>query len=74
VAEQLAVHQAGRESTAVHLDHRVRRPPARVVDRTREQLLAGPGLADEQDGRISGGDLGDQRQYLLERSAVADDP
>ena len=72
--EQLAVHQAGREPAAVHLDHGMPRPPARLVHRAREQLLAGPGLSDEQHRRVGGRDLGDERQHFLERAAVPYDP
>jgi len=57
VTEELAFDERGRDGRTVHLDERARAPQARRVDRARDELLAGPGLAEDEDGRVGGCDL-----------------
>src|SRR6266850_1982801 len=44
-----------------------------LVDRARDQLLAGAGLAEDEDGGICWGDLRDLCEHLAERRRGADD-
>ena len=44
-----------------------------AVERTREQFLAGAGLAEEQDGRIGRGDLLDAGHHVAQPVTLADD-
>jgi hypothetical protein len=60
VPEQLTLEQAGGQRRAVHLDERPLAPRAEPVQGTREQLLAGPGLAVQQHRR-------QRRRHLLQR-------
>jgi len=46
-------------------------PEGVVVNRAGDQLLAGAGLAVDQDGRVALGDLADDAQHLLERARAA---
>ena len=52
VAEQLALDEAGGDRGAVHLDEQALAPRAGLVDRARDQLLAGAGLARDEDGGV----------------------
>ena len=73
VAEELGLDQRLGERRATHLDERLLGPRRVVVDRVRDHLLAGPGLAADQHRRIGARDLGDLLVDLLNRGAVADD-
>ena len=54
VAEQLALEQVGRDRRAVDLDERAAaRASAAVVNGARKQLLAGTGLAADQDRDVA---------------------
>src|SRR5262249_44767058 len=50
VPEELALQQAGRDGGAVDLDEGALAALSRVVDGTRDQLLAGSGLAQDEHG------------------------
>jgi hypothetical protein len=52
VAEQLGLHQLLREGAAVHRQEGAA-PAAAVVDVASDQLLAGAGLADDEDGGVA---------------------
>ena len=56
VAEELAFEQAGGDSGAVNLHEGSAVPAAEIVDGAGHAFLAGAGFAEEQDGRIGGGD------------------
>ncbi len=56
VAEQLALHQVLGDRAAVHRDRGARRAAASGVQRARHHVLAGAGLALDQDGRVAGRD------------------
>src|SRR5262249_30085332 len=62
VAEELALEQAARERGAIELDERAVLAPTEPVDRVRDQLLPGAGLALDEHGRVGIGD----RRHLLE--------
>src|SRR5207248_3465278 len=49
VAEELRLDQLGRNRRAVHGDERLVLPRASIVNRARDQLLAGTGLAQNAD-------------------------
>ena len=71
VTEQLALEQGRRHRAAVDRDQRLvlarlRQP----VQRTRDHLLAGPGLALDQHGGIGGGDAADHPLELADRARV----
>src|SRR2546422_8855797 len=59
VAEQLGLHESGRECGTVHLDKRFRRARAGGVDGVRENALSGARLAGQQHRWrvLQGGDL-----------------
>ena len=73
VAEQLALDQCGRQRRAVDRDERPRAAPAAVVERARDQLLAGSGLAQDQHRRIRRGHLLDLPQDRRDGGTAADD-
>ena len=73
VAEQLALDQRRRQRRAVDADQRARMPAAALVQRPREQLLAGAGRAEQQHARIRRRDLRQPRQREPQRRAFADD-
>src|SRR6266478_1188209 len=54
MSEQLAFEKTCRHSRAVHLDHIPAAARAELVNRSRDDLLAGPGLAGDQDGSVRG--------------------
>ena len=60
VAEQLALDQRLGERGAVDGDARTLRAARRAVDRARDHLLAGAGLAAEQDRRVARADALDE--------------
>src|SRR4051794_13527707 len=74
VAEQLALEQALGQGAAVDADVRAGEARAEVVDGARDQLLARPGLAEDQDAGARSGDLMGGPVRLRHRRAGADDP
>jgi len=52
MAEKLAFDEVGRQRGTVDLDERVGRPLAVVVDRVRNQFLAGAALPANEDGAL----------------------
>src|SRR5438552_8614131 len=73
VAEERGLEQGFRKRGAVLGEKRSACPRPVVVDRTREELLAGPGLALEQHaGARLRGALGEEER-VLDRRALADD-
>ena len=73
VAEELALEQARRDGGAVDLDEAALAPRAALVDRARDQLLAGARLAADQHRRAGGRHRLHQLQHLPERGRLADD-
>ena len=69
--EELGLDQRGRQSGAVDLDHGPLPQIAQGVDGVRQHLLAGAGLAEEQDGGLGRGDLGDLLQHPVEARGAA---
>ena len=57
MTEELALDQRRGQRGAVELDEGVLTTPAQVVDRAREELLADPGLAQDEDRRVGRCDL-----------------
>ena len=53
VAEQLALHEFGRNGAAVDRYERAFAPGARRVNQLRNQFLAGAGLAEDVHGRLT---------------------
>ena len=64
VAEELRLDQILRQRRAVHLDERLLRARRVVVDRVRDQLLAGARLAAQQHRRVRRRDLRDLLVHL----------
>ena len=56
VAEQLALEHVARHRGAVEGDERAVGAVGRAMDHAREHLLAGAGLAGEEDGQVARGD------------------
>ncbi len=80
VAEQLGLDQFARDRRHVDRDERSLAPLAVIVQRTRDQFLAGPGLAGDHDGQVGahqprqhpvdvlhGGGTADQGQRVVGR-------
>ena len=72
VAEQLRLDQRVGQRAAAHLDERLGRPQRVVVDRVRDQLLAGARLAADQHGGVGARDLRDLIEHAAHRAAGAD--
>ena len=73
VAEELALDERAGERGAVDRDERTVAAGAARVDRARDELLAGPGLAREEDGRSRRRDLLDEVEHVAEGRAPSDD-
>src|SRR5262245_57595694 len=73
MAEELALEDTLRECGAVDSHEEPVATRAAVVDRAGHQLLPGPGLALEKDGRGGPGDLPDQHHHLAHRRALPHD-
>ena len=73
VAEQLALEQRLGQRGAVQLHERALGARAALVDRGRDQLLAGAALAGDQHAGARRRDLRDGLEHLLHRRGVADD-
>ena len=73
VAEQLALQEVVVQDRAVQRDERPLAADVGGVDRLRDQLLARPGLAVDQDGRAERADLLDQVEDLPHLRALRDD-
>ena len=72
VTEELALHETRRDGAAVHLHERSMLPATLGVDRPRDQLLAGSGLAGDEYRRIGRRHLPDLVQHAQEGAAAAD--
>ena len=73
VTEKLGLEQRVGKGGAVQCDERAPGAARGRVEVAGEDLLAGPGLAPEQDGRLGGGDFRRLRQDLLPGRRNADD-
>ena len=71
VAEQLALHQLGRDRAAVHRHERPVAARAGIVDQVRDQLFAGAGLAIDMYRRLAARDTLDHLAQLLHRARAA---
>ena len=70
VAEELALHELGRDRAAVDRHERAFAPRAGLVNHARHQLLAGARLARDVHGRLAPRDLGDHRAHALQAAAT----
>src|SRR4029450_8330439 len=73
VAEELSLEQLLGERRAVQRDERAALARGGLVDETRDDLLARPGLAADQDGGIGRGDLRRLLEDALPISRLSDD-
>ena len=73
VAEELRFDQRIRQRAAAHLDERLLRPRGVVVNRARDELLAGAGFPAQQHRGARPRHLGHLLVDALHRAAVADD-
>ena len=73
VSEQLAFGQARRKRAAVHLHHHAVAAATEAVKGSRDQLLAGAGLAEEQHRGIGVRDALDRAEHLPHRRRLSDD-
>ena len=73
VAEELGLEQLLGERRAVQRDERAALARGGLVDEARDDLLAGAGLAADQDGRIGGGHLRRLLEHALPISRLPDD-
>ena len=74
VAEQLGLEQRLRQRAAVDRDEPLVAARAVVVDRARDQLLAGAGLAVDQDRARRRGDRRQHLEQLAHDAALSDQP
>ena len=74
VTEQLALQELRRHRAAVDDQERLVLARAAEVDRLGRHLLAGAGLALEQDGRVAGGGLAEHVEHHLHRRRAPDHP
>ena len=72
VAEQLALHQFGRDGAAVDGDERSFGAWPEVVDHARRQFLAGARLATDVDRCLAACELGDQCPGVVHLRRIAD--
>ena len=72
VPEQFALEESRRERRHAHPDERAFASGTEIVNRARDQLLAGPGLAEEQDGAVGPRHGLDSFQDLQQRRTRAD--
>ena len=73
VAEQLRLEQRFRNRAAVERDEAVHAPRAVVMNRARDDLLAGAGLAGDEDRAVGRRDGLEQLKQPRHRAALADD-
>ena len=73
VAEELRLDDLARDRAAVQRHERPRAPRRVVVERVRDELLARPGLADEEDGRLRRGDDAELLEEALHGLADPED-
>ena len=73
VPEEFALQQRVRDGRAIDGDERLVRPVAVLVNRPRDQFLAGAGRAADEDSRGRGGHAADFLVDRLHGAAVADD-
>src|SRR5262249_15353144 len=71
VSEQLVLDQALRDCSTVDRDEGLISSRPGVVNRSRCQLLSGPGLPFDQDRRVGVGDALDQSHRLQKRRRLA---
>src|SRR5439155_25788408 len=69
VAEEFALHQAGRDRAAVHLDEGTLLAAAPAMDRARDQFFPGPRLPTDEHGGIGECDLFDLAEYCQQGRA-----
>ena len=73
VAEQFAFEELFRNRGAIHRKKRLRRAVAVMINRAGNEFLAGAAFAGDERGRVGGGNLADELEHALHRSAAADD-
>jgi hypothetical protein len=73
MAEEFAFQQARRNGRTVQLHEGPAAPSAQIVNGAGQQLLAGPGLAEDEHRRVRRRHELDLLQHLLQRGAVSDD-
>ena len=73
VSEQLALDQRRRQRRAVDAHERAGMPAAAIVQRAREQFLAGAGRPEQQHAGVGRRHLRQPRQRQAQRRALADD-
>ena len=73
VAEQFALDEPGRQGGAVDLDERLVLPPAVGMDRPRNEFLARPRLARDEDGGVGCRHPPDVVQHGRQCRALSDD-
>src|SRR5205085_2706899 len=74
MTEELGLEERLRERRARDLHHRAGAAIRIEVKRFGDELLAGPALPGDEDGRVCLRDLADGLVDLLHRRRVADDP
>ena len=73
VAEQFALQQGVGDRAAINGHERPLRPPAALVDRPRDEFLAGPRLAGDEDVDVAGRHSLDDGIDLPHRRTLAEE-
>ena len=73
MAEELRLDELGGERAAVENDERLGSARAVRVQRLRDELFAGAGLAGDEDGGVARRDLADELHQLPHRAALPED-
>jgi hypothetical protein len=73
VAEELTLYKRLRDRAAVHPYHRTVPPGAKVVQRSRDQLLPGAAFPGQENAGIRRSGLSDRPEHLLDHRTAADD-
>src|SRR6185369_16472872 len=73
MTEQLTLDQRRRQRSTIHLYQRTMRSPAEPVNGMGQKLLAGSGLAEDQDGRVERRNLFSLSQHAPEWLTLSDD-
>jgi hypothetical protein len=73
MAKELDFEQSRGDGRAVHLDERTPAATVAIVDRPGDELLAGPGLTENENGGVGRCHDVDLFQDVSQRPALSDD-
>ena len=74
VTEELALDQGVRDGSEIVRNERTRGPGRERVQGARDELLAGPGLSQDQNGGMASGERANAVAQTTDPAAPSDDP